>query len=286
MMRNHQRAAALFSLVLTGCSAPLRGPNPLTLAPGAKYVALGSSYAAGPGIPPAADTPPNRCARSARNYAHQLAEKRQLALTDVSCSGAATTHVLGPWGSIPPQIDAVDQDTALVTLTIGGNDLQYIGGLMAASCRTAAIGGKPPACPPWPNAMPTEQALAQVAAAMDRIAAEVRRRAPGARLVFVDYPAVLAPDGVCDATPLTEEQARIGRATARLLTATTAKAAGRAGADLLRASAITAGHHVCAAEPWMLGYARPGQKPIAAPYHPNLAGMSAVAEALDRLLEN
>lgn len=35
-----------------------------------RYVALGSSMAAGPGIRPSADGAPFRAGRSARNYAH------------------------------------------------------------------------------------------------------------------------------------------------------------------------------------------------------------------------
>ena len=73
----------------------------------AQYVALGSSYAAGPGITPTVPGSPPRCARSAENYAHVLAQHRGLSLVDASCSGATTVDVLrgGQFGS-PPQLDA------------------------------------------------------------------------------------------------------------------------------------------------------------------------------------
>ena len=44
-------------------------------------------------------------------------------------------HVLAPWNELPAQIDAVTPDTRLVTITIGGNDLNYIGNLfMVGRC--------------------------------------------------------------------------------------------------------------------------------------------------------
>ena len=59
-----------------------------------QYVALGSSFAAGPGIAPADDDSLALCIRSAHNYAHLLAKARGLDLTDVTCSGATALHVL------------------------------------------------------------------------------------------------------------------------------------------------------------------------------------------------
>jgi hypothetical protein len=45
-----------------------------------RYVAFGSSMAAGPGIRPSADGAPFRTGRSARNYPHLVAEKLGLDL--------------------------------------------------------------------------------------------------------------------------------------------------------------------------------------------------------------
>ena len=53
---------------------------------------------------------------------------------DVTFSGATTAHVLADrQRGAPPQIDALDGSEALVTVTIGGNDVGYIPLLMAAS---------------------------------------------------------------------------------------------------------------------------------------------------------
>lgn len=282
-MTRFSRTLLLAALAATLGGAACGEPLPA----GAKYVAMGSSYAAGPGVGAPADSPPNRCGRSADNYAHQLARTRGLALTDVSCGGATASNVLGPWIDLPAQIDAVDADTRLVTITIGGNDLGYVGGLMAASCAgvaEAARAANTPAgsCSKVPP--PTEAAYRDLEARLRNIAAEVRRRAPAARLVFVQYPVVLPAHGTCPTAPLSAAQADTSRRIAQRLAEITDHVAKESGADVLQTQFLSAGHDVCAKDAWMNGYPRPGAPVTGAMYHPNLAGMTAVAKALDRML--
>lgn len=272
--------AGLFALLVT-----VTGVHAATmpaLPAGAKYVAMGSSFAAGPGLSPAAPGSPPRCGRSARNYPHQLAAMRGLSLVDVTCSGAATAAILSPWGELPAQIDAVNADTHLVTVTIGGNDLGYIGNLMSLSCRHLAAGDETAAGNCRPVWEPKESDYQAVGAAMRRIAAAVRERAPRALLVFVDYPVVLPVHGICAATPLTPAQADAARALADRLEAITAAAASDTGARLIKASMLSEGHDACAAQPWMTGFPGPAG---AVAYHLTEAGMEAVAEALDDALD-
>jgi lysophospholipase L1-like esterase len=101
--------------------------------------ALGSSFAAGPGIEPIADP---TAVRSERNYAHQLAERLGARLVDLTVSGATTANILDtPQQMVsghvyPPQIDGVPADADVVTITAGGNDLQFAGAMLyAASLR-------------------------------------------------------------------------------------------------------------------------------------------------------
>lgn len=90
--------------------------------------------AAGPGIRPRAGGAPCWSGRSARNYAHLLAERLKLDLVDVTFSGATTAHVLADHQrGEPPQIAGLDGSESLVTVTIGGNDVGYVPLLMAAS---------------------------------------------------------------------------------------------------------------------------------------------------------
>ncbi len=249
--------------------------------PAADYVAMGSSFAAGPGLLPLAADAPARCGRSTRNYAQQLAALRGLTLADVSCSAATTRAILEPWRELPAQIDAVGPATRLVTVTIGGNDVGYVGHLLFASCRQLAVQGRVAA----DRCRPVDEATQADFVALDRslraIVQAVRARAPQAHLVFVDYLTLLPPSGTCESTPLTAAEADEARAKAARLVAITADVAQASGSQLLRASSLSAGHDACSAQPWVLGYPAPDRQ---APYHPNLAGMTAVAKALNEVL--
>jgi len=288
--RIHHGAAALAILTLPAC-APRTDIASTSLPAGSKYVSMGSSFASGPGITTTADV---RCRRSRDNYGHQLARSRQLALVDVSCGGATTAHILGPRDELPPQIDAVTPDTRLVTITIGGNDLGLMVGLIAASCEGEAAAGMHSATcrrllTRLPNGfvvpVPDEAAWARVESAMDEISREVRRRAPHARLVFIDRFRVLPPSGVCAEVPLSEAAAVRYRAMADRMARIDAAVAERASADLVKASELSRDHSACAKDPWLTGFLIPaGARPDLTPYHPNLAGMTAIAAAIDAQL--
>jgi len=264
--------AAGFSGVIL---APTAGALP---AHGGRYVAMGSSYAAGPGITTPADSPPTRCARSHDNYAHQVARRLGLDLVDVSCSGATTADVLGAWRELPAQVEAVTPDTTLVTITIGGNDLNYVGDLNAASCR--ATGGVDCAAVTVPSAADyaaDEQGL-------HAIVREIRKRAAGARIVFVEYPVVLPAAGTCATAPMTPDAADGLRTTAARLAALTDSVAKAENIDLVPFATRSAGHDACAADPWMAGYLDASGGRAKVPYHPNLEGMTAEADDIVALL--
>ncbi|MEM7568779.1 MAG: SGNH/GDSL hydrolase family protein [Pseudomonadota bacterium] len=250
---------------------------------GAHYVAMGSSFASGPGLPPYQDASPKRCARSSRNYAALLAQSLNLSLTDMTCAGAKTEHILEDWKELDAQIAGLREDTKLVTITIGGNDLGYIGGLSSASCRTLVEQGKSTAkC--WPRSLPAASDYQDVLQQLVKIAQTAKDRAPDATIVFVTYFSVL-PDGpVCDAAPLTDAQADAYRTIGKELEAITAQAAQQTGSRLLDTAALTRAHHVCAPEPWMHGYWPNPNWSEKAPYHAKAEAMQAVAGALEAML--
>ena len=76
-----------------------------------RYVALGSSMAAGPGIQPTVAGSPLAAGRSTRNYPHLVANARNLDLVDVTFSGATTAHLLTERQlGTPPQIEALSRE--------------------------------------------------------------------------------------------------------------------------------------------------------------------------------
>ncbi len=62
-----------------------------------------------------------------------LATRLNLILEDHSCGDVMSPHLLKPWSDISSQIGAVNSDTKLVTITVGDNDLNYVGDLFTES---------------------------------------------------------------------------------------------------------------------------------------------------------
>lgn len=246
---------------------------------GSRYVAMGSSFAAGPGIPVRAAASPRRAGRSSGNYAHLVARALGLDLHDVTFSGATTGDILGSSAAgQPAQLDAVTPATRLVTITAGGNDVGFLPRLTLASL-------------PWPlRTLPrvkvrvaefgdpgaADERFAQLARNLATIGRHLRDRAPACRVLFVDYLTILPPDGDNRGAPPPAEIAQWGRAVAARLAATTRAAAEATGCEYVAASAASADHHAWAATPWTRRFhlsLRGG-----APYHPDAAGMAAVAQ--------
>ncbi|MCV7230176.1 SGNH/GDSL hydrolase family protein [Mycolicibacterium komossense] len=245
--------------------------------------------AAGPGIPPRVAGSPFRAARSARNYPHLIARVLELDLVDVTYSGATTLNLLDePQNGTPPQIDTLDGTESLVTITIGGNDVGYVPALMAAAL-PRAVRRLPLVGPRIRSALDPvarDQALSLVGDALSTVGNEVRRRAPLARVVFVDYLTLLPPADT-PAPPLTAEEADLGRHIADELAEITASVAAETGCEIARASRASRDHHAWSTEPWAEGA---GSAVAAllnrgpAPFHPNAAGMRAVADLVVELL--
>jgi lysophospholipase L1-like esterase len=163
---------------------------------GAKYVALGSSIASGFGIPEQ-----SHCGRSTRSYPNQVATHYALELVDVTCGGAITDHIIDtPQGEDPPQIDSVTPDTELITITIGGNDIDY--NVTALICSNPANECAEPAG--------YAGKLAALPDDLRTMVDQLEQRAPSATIVFVTYPREV-PDQNCPALSFTDAEASIVR---------------------------------------------------------------------------
>ena len=113
------------------------------------HVALGSPFAAGPGIEPVIAA---GCRRSGNNHPHLVAARLGYDLVDVTSGGATVDdvvsrpQVLMAGGTAPPQLDAVVPDADLVTVTVGGNE-----STTCSPCRAAPTGSTQEAPPPRPE---------------------------------------------------------------------------------------------------------------------------------------
>ncbi|WP_269855326.1 SGNH/GDSL hydrolase family protein [Streptomyces sp. RPT161] len=145
-----------------------------------RYVALGDSAAAAPGVPNQVDA---RCARSDHNYPALVAARlRTAGFADVTCSGATTADLGG-------QFRALSSRTTLVTLTIGANDVGFAGIVM----KCTALGLFHPDgayCRAAYTRTGTDELDERVAATEPKIAGALRtvhRLAPHARVLLVGY---------------------------------------------------------------------------------------------------
>ncbi|MCB1672673.1 MAG: SGNH/GDSL hydrolase family protein [Gammaproteobacteria bacterium] len=165
---------------------------------GAKYVALGSSFAAGNGVPAQLGS----CGRSDHNYSNLVAAALNLSITDVSCSGATTDNILHtPQREEAPQIQAVTPDTKLVTVTIGGNDINYTTSTFACAGTSADEH-----CAANLDRAAIDQAVSQLPAKLAATFDAIRARAPQAAIVVVTYPRVFPIDAVaCSELELSAE---------------------------------------------------------------------------------
>lgn len=248
------------------------------------YVALGDSYASGPGIP-VQRADPVGCERSTHNYPARLAAALRIRdYTDVSCGGARTDNMTAPQpvrlGPHPPQFDALRPDTDLVTLTIGGNDID-IGDLWAACARLGATDPLGDPCKLQATAGGTDRYAQRIAAAAPKIARAlegIRARSPRARVLLVGYLRILPPAlGCYPVFPIARGDVLYVNGIEQRLTAMLADQASNHGAVFVDSYARSLGHDACQlpAVKWVEGTAPTSP---ALPMHPNATGMQAVAD--------
>ncbi|MDI5970630.1 SGNH/GDSL hydrolase family protein [Streptomyces sp. SL13] len=262
-------AFAVCALSASGAAAPAAaprarsGPPPLV-----RYVALGDSEAAAPGVPRQVDA---RCERSSNDYPSVVAARlRPASFTDVTCTGARTTDLAR--GQFP----ALRLDTTLVTLTIGANDFGFAD--IAVKC--SALGLFDAAGAPCRHLYGSRLA-GRIAATAPKVSAALRtvhRLAPNARVLLVGY-LNLIPDDHRGCRP--RELFAAGDlpwldAAENSLDATLARTARSAGAAFVDQRRISAAHDICRPDGVRWTEAIRPTRP-AIPFHPNQLGEAAMA---------
>jgi lysophospholipase L1-like esterase len=174
---------------------PTASPHSIKTSP---YVALGDSYSAASGVFPQVD---EACGRSLLNYPHEIARILKMdtdSFIDVTCGGATTAaFTTSQAPGIPPQLDAVNKQTRLVTMTIGGNDgdahNRILTGCVNESLVTGDILGNP--CEQKFGSTFTDLIANPIYPQLVQALNSVRRKAPAATVVILGYPRVMPDKG-------------------------------------------------------------------------------------------
>ncbi|MFC5721377.1 SGNH/GDSL hydrolase family protein [Streptomyces gamaensis] len=275
-------ALALGAGVVTPASA---APSAASAADG-RYVALGDSYTSGPLIPRQVH---RKCARSDVNYPSLT--RAALGFTDfadVSCGGATTDDMWEPQSGKdnPAQFEALSEDTSLVTIGIGGNDIGF--GEILVKCSTALAKPVPRdnPCERYYTQSGADELQRRIDATAPKIAAvleAVHQRAKHARVVLVGYPVVVGDDteGCRQSLRIADGDQPYLRRTLHRLDAMLHREADTHGALYVDTTAVTTGHDAC--QPFDDRYVEglfPRLTRPAVAVHPNANGERAMAEAV------
>jgi len=249
----------------------------------ANYVSLGDSYTAGPLIPN--PVLPLGCLKSSNNYPRLAAPTIGLPLRDPSCSGARTEHMtqpqnVDPDGPNPPQFNALDAETTVVSITIGGNDIGFSS--VAQDCITVNPFSTP--CKDKYASGGKDQLAERIAATAPKVAAVlqgIKARSPLAKIYVLNYPAIFPETGFgCwPQMPIGFGDVPYLRSTQKNLNAMLATQAAANGATLVNWYGASIGHDACkgSSTRWVEPLV-PGE--LAAPIHPNKAGMVGAKNVL------
>ncbi|MEU2042318.1 SGNH/GDSL hydrolase family protein [Nocardia niwae] len=252
MQHRFVRALAA-ALLLAAAPTVLTAPSSAAPRYGAKtvYVALGDSFSAGLG----ADGPIDGCGRSAKGYPALWAKAHSIAsFVNAACGGAVSGDVLGS------QLSGLSAKTEVVTITLGGNDVQL--GDQVSACLLRDDQGCRTLIDDFTTNLPARTA------AVTEVYAAIRTAAPKADVYVLGYPRLFDTGGSCTSplTPTLDERRVLNGAT-DALNSVLAQRATDAGFRFVDVRAAFAGHGVCSSSSWINPAAS-----FPAPLHPTTDG--------------
>ena len=230
------------------------------------YTALGDSYSSGLGTREYyADS--GNCQRSPKAYPVIDAGRIGATLTFVACAGAKIADIIGG------QLGSLNADTNYVTVTGGGNDLDWTQVILQCA-------------KPWPYTCwgDIDRAEASIRntlpGQLDRLYTAIKAKAPNARIIAVGYPRLFNGQQCNFIARISPgEQARLNTA-ADLLSDTTQARAIANGIVFVDARPAYTGHAVCSSAEWINGTSWP----IGESYHPNKNGQMGYAGIVETAL--
>lgn len=266
-----------------------------------EYVAMGDSFSSGEGNPDfqfgTDEDGVNMCHRSPYAYPYLLAAdpSLNLRLTDfVACSGATTDSLInggasdGAWGE-SPQIDSLSEGTDIVTISIGGNNINFAGFIEA--CLDPSL-----SCDSTTDVYEQSEDLItdDLPDLLDNLFDEIKERiGPNTQVIVVGYP-LIATDGLvgslsnCWLVDSTERSAMVEIGNLlhyRLIAAVASTSDSRFGfVDPMESGSPFEDHDMCAEDNYINEYNLLGEREYTA--HPNEDGHFAYYELIKEYMGN
>ncbi|HWD11519.1 MAG TPA: SGNH/GDSL hydrolase family protein [Solirubrobacteraceae bacterium] len=227
---------------------------PAAVASASQYVDLGDSYASGVGTRVFYESS-GSCKRSPEAYGPKVAAAKAYSLNFEACSGAKTTDVN------EKQLGNLKSTTALVTISIGGNDAGFSNVILNCALYYFTCGSA------------INEANSYIATklggVLDTTYNNIRSRATTAHVVVLGYPHLFTDTGTtCNVNFLTSSNEKKLNETGDKLDAKLKERAGAHGFTFVDPRSAFKPHAVCSSEEWLNGQSNPLEES----YHPNVKG--------------
>jgi hypothetical protein len=239
---------------------------PAASAAASQYVDLGDSYASGVGTR-VFYSESGSCKRSPQAYGPKIAAAKGYTLSFQACSGAKTGDVNAN------QLGTLSSSTALVSISIGGNDAGFSNVILNCALYYFTCGG---AINEANNYIATK-----LGGVLDTTYNNIRSRATTAHVVVVGYPHLFTDGGAtCNANFLTSSNEKKLNETGDKLDAVVKARAAAHGFTFVDPRSAFKAHEVCASEEWLNGQSNPLEES----YHPNVKGQDRFTTEVSAVL--
>jgi lysophospholipase L1-like esterase len=229
---------------------------PAASAAASQYVALGDSYSSGVGTRVFYEES-GECARSPDAFGPKIAAAKGYTLNFEACSGAKTPEV------IEKQLGHLSSTTALVTITIGGNDAGFSNVMLNCALYYFTCGSSINEANSYiANTLPGK---------LETTYKDIRAKATTAEVIVLGYPKLFTKEGTtCNVNFLTSGNEKKMNESAEKIDAVIKARAVAAGFKFVNPTVPFESHEVCASEEWLNGQSNP----LSESYHPNVKGQA------------
>ncbi len=249
-------AAVVFGVLLVTASAAVAS----------QYVALGDSYSSGVGSRVFYEES-GSCKRSPEAYGPKVAAAKGYTLSFQACSGAKTTEVN------EKQLGTLSGSTALVTITIGGNDAGFSNVIINCALYYFTCGSAINEA--------NEFIAKKLPGLLDTTYSDIRGKATTAHVVVLGYPHLFTKEGkTCNVNFLTSSNEKKLNETGDKLDAAIKARAEAHGFTFVDPRKAFEPHEVCSSEEWLNGQSNPLEES----YHPNTKGQHEFATEVEGVL--